>query len=106
MLLLWIRWIPDEVRFRVARGAQGLDVWHWMFQRRSDYFLELEALSDIDWLAEVIDVDAVRLAMRRWPWGHPEPPSLADVRVITRYLALGRFVRDMGTRLPVAGPPS
>ena len=98
--------IPDEVRFRVARGAQGLDVWHWMFQRRSDYFLELEALSDIDWLAEVIDVDAVRLAMRRWPWGHPEPPSLAEVRVITRYLALGRFVRDMGTRLPVAGPPS
>lgn len=91
--------VPDAVRLRVARGAQSLDVWHWVFQRRSYYFQELADLADIDWMRDIIDVDAMRLAMSRWPWGDPEPPSLGEVRRITRFLAFGRFVRDMDSRL-------
>lgn len=91
--------VPDAVRLRVARGAQALDVWQWMLGDRELYFETLAGLADVDWLADVVDIEAIRQVLTRWPWGQPEPPPMGEIRRVNRLLAFARFVTDMRVRL-------
>lgn len=91
--------VPDAVRLRTARGAQGNDVWQWIYQQHRVYEDQVDLLADTRLLAGLVDVAKVRATVARWPWGSPVPPPLLEVAVVNRLLAFARFIRDTQARL-------
>lgn len=94
--------VPDEVRMRVPRGGQGLDVWHWMYHDSAMYHEHVEALADTPAIADLVDIDAVRALVDGWPWGGPVPPPKVHTSVVNRLLAFCAFIRDTTDRLAIS----
>ena len=91
--------VPDVVRLRDARGAQGADVWRGMYSDRHTYLDQVELLADTVAVCDSVDIVAVRAEVTSWSWGNPTPPGRAGIAQINRVLAFADFVRVMSDRL-------
>lgn len=93
--------VPDSIRLRKTRGAQGLDVWRAMSGHRQDYQDALELVPDTPVIADLIDSAAIRTAMQGWAWGTPHPPPQLEVGLVNRILGFAAFIRMTSDRLRV-----
>lgn len=91
--------VPDAIRLRQARGAQGLDVWQQMYRHRVQYETQVELLADTPAIADLVNRSAVRSLVQTWSWDRRLPPPQIQTSVVNRLLAFGQFIRDAETRL-------
>ena len=91
--------VPDGIRLRQARGAQGLDVWQQMYRHRLEYETQVELLADTPAIADLVDIAALRSVVGTWSWDSRLPPPQIQTSVVNRLLAFGQFIRDADDRL-------
>ncbi|MDQ1249499.1 MAG: hypothetical protein QG597_3874 [Actinomycetota bacterium] len=91
--------VPDVIRLRRTRGAQGLDVWHWMRHDHDRYVDEVEQLADTPAIADLVNIPALRSTIDTWLWGTPEPPPQIEMLQVNRVLGFAQFIRDTQQRL-------
>lgn len=92
-------WVPDAIRLRTRRGAQGWDAWYVSRHDRRRFLAEVDLLADTPGLAGWVDGDLIRESVAAWPWGTPTLPPRMEFTVVLRLLALAAFARDMAERL-------
>lgn len=90
--------VPDAIRSRRRRGAQGWDTWFVIRNQRQRYLDEVEALATTAVIADHVDVGAVRDTVLSWPWGEVQGPDPVAVAHLTSLLAFGTFVRKASSR--------
>lgn len=91
--------VPDQVRLRVARGAQGADVWLAVKDRRTQYLDAVEAACQTRIVEDVVDLAALRAMALAWPWGESSPPPRVEIILANRILTFAQFIRDTEDRL-------
>lgn len=91
--------VPDAVRLRRGRGAQGADVWMGMSGERESYREQVELLRETTVVRDEVEIAKVRAIVDAWPWGSPVPPPRLEISAVNRLLAFAQFIRDTEERL-------
>lgn len=94
-------WVPDPIRLRTRRGAQGWDSWFVMRDDRADVLTAVDRLADIPALTVWVDIGSVRRTVAGWPWGQTGPPP-PGFGAILRVLALSNYIEDVSERIAAA----
>ncbi len=100
--------VPESIRLRATRGAQGADNWFLVRAERQRYLEEARALTQTPVLDHLVDHGELLAQLMSWPWGEPLGPSKSEVLAVERILSLGAFVRLTSERLralPISAGP-
>lgn len=82
--------IPDEIRLRTTRGAQGADSWFVVRHDRDDYLDRIAQIAQVPGL-ESVDARMLGRHVASWPWGEPVGPPHVEQAVVERLLGLAAF---------------
>ncbi|MFN8125878.1 MAG: asparagine synthase-related protein [Candidatus Nanopelagicales bacterium] len=91
--------VPDDIRLRKRRGAQGWDAWYVVRNDRDRYLAEIDLLRDTPALGGWVDDRRLAATVAAWPWGATHGPGPGELHTVHRLLALAAFARDTTRRL-------
>jgi asparagine synthase (glutamine-hydrolysing) len=86
-------YLPDQVRLRRTRGAQGADWVTWFPSLRPAFQLELERLERSETAARCLDLPRLGQLLERWPSSFGVEHETDYKLLLLRGVLMGRFIR-------------
>lgn len=83
--------LPDMVRLRPEKGAQGADQWVFRTAAQREFLAAVDRVASSSGAREVVDIDRLHRSVAGWP-GHSPREHMAWDATGGRILALGLFI--------------